>query len=130
MTPLIGREREIADVAAMLEAERIVTLIGTGGCGKTRLAAEVGARLVDRFPGGVWWCELAPRHDDDAVFEALAAALGVVESPGRPLVGEIAERLSQTAARRWRCWTTPSTCSTPSRARPSSCARGCPTSAS
>ena len=94
MTPLIGREREIADVTSMLEGERIVTLIGTGGCGKTRLAAEVGARIVDRFPGGVWWCELAPLHDDGAVFEALAAALGVVQSPGRPLVGEIAERLS------------------------------------
>ena len=94
MTPLIGREREIAEVAAMLRDERVLTLIGTGGCGKTRLAAEVGARVVDQFPGGVWWCELAPRHEQDAVFEVLAGALGVVESPGRPLVGEIAERLS------------------------------------
>ena len=73
MTPLIGRESELHDVCELMMAERLVTLTGTGGCGKTRLAAEVAARLVDRFDGGVWWCELASRSEDDAVTTMLGA---------------------------------------------------------
>ena len=93
MAPLIGREREISEVIAMVERERLVTLTGTGGCGKSRLAAEVAARVADQFSGGVWWCELAPRRDEDAVVEALALALGVTESAGRSLALEVTERL-------------------------------------
>src|ERR1700746_1870324 len=55
----IGRETEVAEVEAALRAHRLVTLTGVGGVGKTRLATEVAARLVDGFPDGVWFFELA-----------------------------------------------------------------------
>ncbi|MCY7298156.1 MAG: hypothetical protein LH616_02960, partial [Ilumatobacteraceae bacterium] len=52
VTPLIGREVELAELAATLTGERMLTLTGSGGCGKTRLASELAARVIDRFPGG------------------------------------------------------------------------------
>jgi predicted ATPase/class 3 adenylate cyclase/DNA-binding CsgD family transcriptional regulator len=93
ITPLVGRDREVRDAAAMVARERLVTLTGTGGCGKSRLAIEAAGRLLERFPGGVWWCELAPRRESDAVAAALAAALGVVESADVPLAVHVAARL-------------------------------------
>ena len=59
LSPLIGRRREIAEVVDLLADERLVTLTGAGGVGKTRLALAVGAELVGAFPGGVWFVELA-----------------------------------------------------------------------
>ena len=94
MTPLIGRDDEIAAVLAMVERERIVTLTGTGGCGKSRLAAEVGVRVAEHFPDGVWWCELAPHREDTAVVQALAEALRITASPGRPLAAEVFDHLA------------------------------------
>jgi transcriptional regulator with XRE-family HTH domain len=91
-TPLIGREREAAALAALLgQADgRLVTLTGVGGCGKSRLALQVAADLRDRgarggpsggpapaFPGGVWLVELAPVADPALVPHTVAAALGV-----------------------------------------------------
>ena len=61
-TSLIGRESELAEVAAVLAAHRLVTLTGSGGVGKTRLALEVASRLADEFPDGVWVFELASGH--------------------------------------------------------------------
>ena len=58
-TSFIGRESEVAEVQAAVKAHRLVTLTGVGGVGKTRLALEVAARLVDEFPDGVWFFELA-----------------------------------------------------------------------
>ena len=62
LSPLIGRRREIAEVVGLIEAERLVTLTGAGGVGKTRLALAVGAEVVAAFPGGVWFVELARRQ--------------------------------------------------------------------
>jgi len=74
---LIGRDGEIAEVAGLVADHRFVTLTGTGGIGKTRLAVEVGRRLLPQFPDGVWIAELAPLSDPRLVPVTVAAALGL-----------------------------------------------------
>ena len=59
LSSFVGRERELADVQARLTGARLVTLTGVGGCGKTRLALEVGQAVLGRYPDGVWLVELA-----------------------------------------------------------------------
>lgn len=77
-TPFIGRQRETAEVVALLARDevRLLTLTGTGGTGKTRLALAVAAQLAERYPDGVWWIPLAALHDPALVVEAAALALG------------------------------------------------------
>ena len=81
-TPLIGREREIREVAELVRGReaRVVTLIGTGGTGKTRLAAQVAAELLDDFPDGVFFVSLAPLANPGLVMATVARTLGVPES--------------------------------------------------
>jgi predicted ATPase/class 3 adenylate cyclase len=93
LTSFVGREREIADVTARLAAHRLVTLTGTGGCGKTRLALEVAAPLVDDFADGVWHVELAPLADPALVALTVAAVVGVQEQPDQPLVVTLVDAL-------------------------------------
>jgi predicted ATPase/DNA-binding CsgD family transcriptional regulator/class 3 adenylate cyclase len=83
LTTFVGRERELADVRAVLETTRLLTLTGAGGCGKTRLALQAAADAVDRFPGGVWWVELGPLAAPAGIGEALAGTLGVRQLPGQ-----------------------------------------------
>src|SRR5215208_4077138 len=85
ITSFIGRERERAEVARLLESTRLLTLTGPGGTGKTRLALEVGRDLRGRYADGVWLVELAALRDESLVPQAVAAALGVAERPERPL---------------------------------------------
>ena len=61
LTGLIGRERELAEVEGLLSEDRLITLTGPGGSGKTRLALEVARELIGSYPDGVWLVELAPR---------------------------------------------------------------------
>jgi len=82
LSSLIGRERDLVEVAATLSSARLVTLTGTGGVGKTRLALEAAARSVGDFPGGVWWIELASLCESDPVESPLIRALGVRPLPG------------------------------------------------
>ena len=81
-TSFIGRESEVGEVHAAVKAHRLVTLTGVGGVGKTRLALEVAGRLVDEFPDGVWFFELAAVTDPAAVPDAVAAVLGITQQPG------------------------------------------------
>lgn len=86
LTSFIGRQSRIAGVAGLLSANRLVTLTGAGGVGKTRLAIEIGARLGDNYADGVWLVELAPLADPALVPRAVAGALGLTEEAGRPIL--------------------------------------------
>jgi predicted ATPase/DNA-binding winged helix-turn-helix (wHTH) protein len=77
LTPLIGREAELAEIGARLSGHRLVTLTGAGGVGKTRLAIDVGRGLLDRYPDGVWLVELAPLNDPQLVSSIIGEVLGV-----------------------------------------------------
>lgn len=85
LTNFIGREREIAELLQLVPAARLLTLTGAGGCGKTRLALEVAARLRERFPDGVWQVDLSPLTDPALVTQAVASVFGIREGPHHPL---------------------------------------------
>ncbi len=80
LTSFVGREEELTRLAKQLEESRLVTLLGPGGAGKTRLAAEVGARVADLMPDGRWMVELAPVTDPLEVPQAVLSALGIREA--------------------------------------------------
>src|SRR4029077_8119885 len=79
LTSFIGREQEIAQLEELVTANRLVTLTGAGGAGKTRLGIEVASRLIDAFPDGVWLVELAALSDPRLVPQAVAQALALSE---------------------------------------------------
>ncbi|MEW5942085.1 MAG: BTAD domain-containing putative transcriptional regulator, partial [Chloroflexota bacterium] len=85
ITSFIGREKEVAEVVQLLDRNRLVTLTGPGGVGKTRLAIQSSKSLLERFKHGVWWVELAPLSDGALAPQAAAQALDVRETPGQPL---------------------------------------------
>ncbi len=86
LATFIGRDRELAEVHALVESSRLVTLTGAGGSGKTRLSLQVAAELLDGSGDGVWLVELATVTDEDAVAPAIAAALGIAGQQGRPVL--------------------------------------------
>jgi DNA-binding CsgD family transcriptional regulator len=83
LTPFVGRVAERAALGAALAGHRLVTAVGPGGIGKTRLALAVAAEQAGRFAGGVWYADLVPVTDGAMAAAALAAALGLGEQPGR-----------------------------------------------
>jgi predicted ATPase/class 3 adenylate cyclase len=85
VTSFIGRERELADAKRLLEGTRLLTLLGMGGLGKTRLSLQLGADVLENYPDGVWFVDLAPIRDAGLVPSATAHILGVREEPGRPI---------------------------------------------
>ena len=95
LTSLIGREREIEEVAHLLRRPdvRLVTLTGTGGTGKTRVALQTAAALLDTFADGVVFIALAPLQNPDLVLTTAAQALGVGATSGEKLAEELARAL-------------------------------------
>ena len=96
LTPLLGRERELATLVSLVQDSdfRLVTLTGAGGSGKTRLALEVSARLSGTFSGGAVFVDLAPLWDAEFVLPTIAGALGVRERPGQPLLDTLSRFLT------------------------------------
>jgi predicted ATPase len=85
LTSFIGRDREISEIRRLLSTNRLVTLTGTGGVGKTRLALQIASAVAASYPHSVWVVELAALTDPSLVPQAVASVLGVREEPGRPL---------------------------------------------
>ena len=77
LTSFIGRADELAATVERLERERLVTLTGVGGSGKTRLALQAAAETVDRYPDGIWFVELAPLRDPEDIAPLIAESIGV-----------------------------------------------------
>ena len=94
-TSFIGRQRELAEAKALLASTRLLTLLGMGGLGKTRLSLQVGADALDAYPDGVWFVDLAPIRDPSLVASAAAQVLGVREEPGRSLTQTLCAQLKQ-----------------------------------
>jgi non-specific serine/threonine protein kinase len=86
LTSFVGRQREIVEVADLLRRARLLTLTGTGGCGKTRLALKVVGDLADAYLDGVWLVDLASLADPSLVVRAVASVFGVRDEPGQPLL--------------------------------------------
>ncbi|MBI3660493.1 AAA family ATPase [Candidatus Acetothermia bacterium] len=102
LTSFIGREREIEEIKHLILAvgaqhaaplQRLVTLTGVGGCGKTRLGLQIASQLLKEYADGAWWVELASLADPNLVVQAIASALGVKEQPGRPLLATVTDYL-------------------------------------
>ena len=92
-TSFVGRERELAEAKALLAKTRLLTLLGMGGMGKTRLSLQIGADVMDGYPDGVWFIDLAPVRDRALVPNEVAQALGIPEEPGRPLTQTLSSHL-------------------------------------
>jgi predicted ATPase len=95
-TSLVGRDQELGALSMLLSdlTSAVVTLIGTGGSGKTRLALEAANSQLTRFPDGVWFIDLAPLQNPALVPSAVAVALGVREGGGETLADSIAGHLA------------------------------------
>ena len=92
-TSFVGRQQSLAQLRALLPNTRLLTLLGSGGVGKTRLALQLAAEVLDHYADGVWAVDLAPLHDLDLVAHQVASALGVREQPGRAILATLVDSL-------------------------------------
>lgn len=90
----IGRDRELAEVRRLVESSKLVTLTGAGGAGKTRLAWQVAAELLDGSGDGVWLVELAAVSDQGAVASTITDALGIAARPGQSALATLLDALA------------------------------------
>lgn len=93
LTSFVGREREIAEIRRLLSTTRLLTLSGAGGVGKSRLALQAAAEVLDEYRDGVWLVELAPLSDSALVPQTVAVALNIREQPGRSMPATLADHL-------------------------------------
>jgi len=97
-TTFIGRDKELAELKRLIAAARILTLTGAGGCGKTRLALQLAADSLERFPDGVWLVELAPLSDPGLVPQTAASVLGLEEEAGKAITTTLVAHLKDKRA--------------------------------
>jgi predicted ATPase/class 3 adenylate cyclase/DNA-binding winged helix-turn-helix (wHTH) protein len=97
LSSFIGRDHELSELRDLVKDHRLVTVVGPGGVGKTRLALQASAEQIDRLRDGVWFIELAPLATGAETFDAIAIALGVVGDPARPLADAIVDWLRNRA---------------------------------
>ena len=93
LSSFVGRQHDVVEVCELVEANRLVTLTGAGGVGKTRLALAVAAELIDGSGDGVWFVDLAALTDPQLVPGVVAAALGVRDEPGHPITDALLDAL-------------------------------------
>jgi predicted ATPase/class 3 adenylate cyclase len=95
LTSFVGREKELADIQKLLLGTHILTLVGPGGTGKTRLSLQVASALLDRFPDGLWLVELAPILDPLLVPRTTAMTIGLRDEPQRPVIDMLCDYLRE-----------------------------------
>ncbi len=95
LTSFVGRDREVAEVKGLLADHRLLTLTGSGGCGKSRLALAAAFEALEGFENGAWWVGLAPLSDPELVPQAVARALSVPERPGLSFTEALADALRE-----------------------------------
>ncbi|MGC4045457.1 MAG: tetratricopeptide repeat protein [Armatimonas sp.] len=95
VTSFIGREKELAEVRGRLAKTKLLTLTGAGGSGKSRLALQTAADLLEAFPDGAWLVELAPLADSNLVVSTVASVLGVKEEPSKPILTTLTDSLRE-----------------------------------
>lgn len=95
LTSFIGRHLELEQIESMLESMPLVTLTGSGGSGKTRLALQAAHKMVSRYLDGVWLIELASLHSADLIPRAVAAVFSIRERQGEPLTDTIIKFLKE-----------------------------------
>jgi predicted ATPase/DNA-binding SARP family transcriptional activator len=93
LTMFIGREKEHNDIGRLIAKYRLVTLIGPGGIGKTRLSLQIGQSLLNNYPNGVWFIPLESLTDEDLVPQTVASLLGIVKLPGQPILETLVNEL-------------------------------------
>ena len=98
LTSFVGRSDDTNTVKRILQSARLLTLTGTGGCGKTRLALQAASELVDEYPGGVWLIEFAAVGDPELVTQVVASTLGIREKPGQDITVSLITRLQEKRA--------------------------------
>ena len=94
LTSFIGRDKEIAELAQLLASTRLLTLTGSGGCGKTRLAIQLARQRANAYSDGAWLVELAALTDGTLLPQAIASVVGIKEQVGASLIDTIAEHIS------------------------------------
>jgi len=95
LTNFIGREKEMKEIRILLQSSRLITLLGPGGTGKTRLSIQEGADMIDEFEHGVWIIELASIKDPSLIHNTIASALNIREEPGRKLAEIVTDFLKE-----------------------------------
>ena len=89
LSELLGRESDVAEIERLMSAHRLITVVGTGGIGKTRLAVRVGLDHLNNSGEAVWFVDFAPFTDPALTAGAIASVLGVSESPSRPPIESV-----------------------------------------
>ena len=98
LSTFVGRDRRARRAERAPRGQRLLTLTGAGGCGKTRLALQASADALDRFPDGTWWVDLAALNNPDLVGSALAEAIGVRPLPGTSALDAALDHLATRRA--------------------------------